>query len=75
MSFGLHWGWAVEGALGTDKKIDASYTGMNVNIAAYLSKLTAKYKVPLLMSGSFYSILSPEARYVCTSSQFIYLHT
>lgn len=36
MGFGLHFGWAIEGAIGSDFKIDASYLSPNVNIAARL---------------------------------------
>lgn len=34
MGFGLHQGWAIEGAIGSDFKIDASYLSPNVNMAA-----------------------------------------
>lgn len=34
MGFGLHVGWAIEGAIGSDFKIDASYLSPNVNISA-----------------------------------------
>jgi class 3 adenylate cyclase len=36
MGFGLHQGWAIEGAIGSMHKIDASYLSPNVNIAARL---------------------------------------
>ena len=36
MGFGLHAGWAIEGAIGSEYKIDASYLSPNVNIAARL---------------------------------------
>ena len=34
MHFGLHLGWAIEGAIGSKFKIDASYLSPNVNIAS-----------------------------------------
>jgi hypothetical protein len=37
MGFGLHVGWAIEGAIGSIYKIDASYLSPNVNIASRLS--------------------------------------
>ena len=40
MGFGLHFGWAVEGAIGSEFKIDASYLSPNVNIAARLEAAT-----------------------------------
>jgi len=32
MSFGLHLGWAIEGAIGSYFKIDVSYLSPNVNL-------------------------------------------
>ena len=40
LSFGMHVGWAIEGAIGSDFKIDASYLSPNVNIAARLCSAT-----------------------------------
>ncbi len=34
MGFGLHCGWAIEGAIGSAVKVDASYLSPNVNMAA-----------------------------------------
>ena len=36
MGFGIHLGWAIEGAIGSEHKIDASYLSPNVNLAAWL---------------------------------------
>ena len=40
MGFGLHQGWAIEGAIGSFFKIDASYLSPNVNMAARLEAAT-----------------------------------
>jgi class 3 adenylate cyclase len=40
MGFGLHFGWAIEGAIGSEHKIDASYLSPNVNIASRLEAAT-----------------------------------
>ena len=40
MGFGLHHGWAIEGAIGSFFKIDASYLSPNVNLAARLEAAT-----------------------------------
>ena len=40
MGFGLHFGWAIEGAIGSLFKIDASYLSPNVNMAARLEAAT-----------------------------------
>ena len=36
LGFGLHQGWAIEGAIGSFFKIDASYLSPNVNMASRL---------------------------------------
>jgi class 3 adenylate cyclase len=41
MGYGLHIGWGIEGAIGSEFKIDASYLSPNVNMA---SKLEEKSK-------------------------------
>ena len=40
MGFGLHIGWAIEGAIGSKHKIDASYLSPNVNLASRLEACT-----------------------------------
>ncbi len=51
MGFGLHVGWAIEGAIGSDFKIDASYLSPNVNMASRLEAATKQFGTPLLISG------------------------
>ncbi len=41
MGYGLHIGWGIEGAIGSEFKIDASYLSPNVNMS---SKLEEKSK-------------------------------
>merc|ERR1712196_407338 len=50
MGFGLHTGWAIEGAIGSEFKIDASYLSPNVNMASRLEAATKQYGVTILMS-------------------------
>lgn len=58
---GLHVGWAIEGAIGSNRKIDASYLSPHVNMTEYLESSTKAYGVPLLLSEPFYRLLSPAA--------------
>ena len=37
IGFGLHIGWGIEGAIGSDYKIDASYLSPNVNLHIFLT--------------------------------------
>jgi len=40
MGFGLHFGYSIEGAIGSFYKIDASYLSPNVNMASRLEAAT-----------------------------------
>ena len=51
MGFGLHQGWAIEGALGSFFKIDVSYLSTNVNMSSKLEEETKTYDTPVLISG------------------------
>jgi len=62
MGFGLHVGWAIEGAIGSEYKIDASYLSPNVNMASRLEAATKQYGVPILISGALYQIASHETK-------------
>ena len=63
--FGMHIGWAIEGAVGSKHKIDASYLSPNVNLTARLAGAATKYGTDLLLSGSVADVLSNDARKMC----------
>jgi len=50
VGFGLHLGWAIAGAIGSEFKIDASYLSPHVNLAGQLEAATQEYGVTILMS-------------------------
>eukprot|EP00440_Ansanella_granifera_P046420 gb/GFBE01050273.1/.p1 GENE.gb/GFBE01050273.1/~~gb/GFBE01050273.1/.p1 ORF type:complete len:1006 (+),score=225.91 gb/GFBE01050273.1/:1-3018(+) len=52
LSFGLHSGWAIEGAVGSEFKIDASYLSPNVSIAESLEAATKVYNVSIIASDA-----------------------
>ena len=58
LGFGLHVGWAIEGAIGSTYKIDASYLSPHVNIASWLEETTKLYGIPFLISGDVVKLLS-----------------
>ena len=51
LGLGLHMGYAIEGAIGSYYKIDASYLSPHVNMSARLEGATKAFGVPLLISG------------------------
>jgi class 3 adenylate cyclase len=65
MGFGLHQGWAIEGAIGSFFKIDASYLSPNVNMASRLQAASKQYGTYILISHLFYFVLSPDVRDLC----------
>ena len=65
VSFGLHVGWAIEGAIGSVCKIDASYLSPHVNSSSRLMMACKQYHVSLLMSEQFYLLLHPAIRTRC----------
>lgn len=62
MGFGLHIGWAIEGAIGSEFKVDASYLSPNVNMASRLEAATKQFGCSILLSGDFVACLSPFVR-------------
>jgi class 3 adenylate cyclase len=65
LGFGLHLGWAIEGAIGSQFKIDASYLSHHVNMASNLEALTKSYGIPILLTDRLYTILSPLGKMYC----------
>jgi class 3 adenylate cyclase len=62
LGFGLHIGWSIEGAIGSNHKIDASYLSPNVNLASRLMAATKQYNVSMLISGEVVDRMSDEVR-------------
>ena len=65
MGFGLHVGWAIEGAIGSRYKIDPSYLSPHVNMAARLESGTKQFGVKLLLSEEFFALLPPDEQRSC----------
>eukprot|EP01082_Thalassiosira_pseudonana_P013601 g12334.t1 g12334 contig6:1719012-1722497(-) len=57
MGFGLHAGKAVQGAIGSTRKLDATYISESVEQSEFLESSTKQYGVPVLMSDAFYNLL------------------
>jgi len=55
-------GWTVQGAIGSDYKIDASYLSPNLQFAYKLEELTSFYEMQILLSEPLYNLMSLKAR-------------
>lgn len=62
MTFGLHMGWTVQGAIGSDNKIDACYLSPQLQIANRLEELTQLYEMQIILSEPLYNYMSLKAR-------------
>ncbi|CAJ1350647.1 unnamed protein product [Effrenium voratum] len=51
LGFGLHCGWAIEGAIGSEYKIDASYLSPNVNVASQLEAASGQLGLWILLTN------------------------
>lgn len=65
MGYGLHVGWAIEGAIGSFYKIDASYLSPSVTMSNRLEAGTKIYGIPLLLTGQLYDNFTDECKKVC----------
>merc|ERR1711972_822009 len=63
LGFGLHLGWSIEGAIGSEFKIDASYLSSHVNMAVALEVVSRQYSVVILMSEALVRACSPQFAY------------
>lgn len=65
LGFGLHYGWAIEGPMGSDLKIDVSYLSPHVIITEQMQELTKKYGVSVIFSSFLYDIFSAPVQTRC----------
>lgn len=70
---GLHLGWAIEGGIGSQFKIDASYLSHHVNMSSNLEALTKNYGIPLLLTDRLYDILSETGKNFCRNVDIVSL--
>lgn len=62
MIFGMDAGWAVEGAVGSEYKIDATYLSPHVNMASRMMSACKHYGVTILLSEAVQELMSDNAK-------------
>jgi len=65
VSCGLHYGWTIEGGIGSEFKIDASYLSPNVSIAESMERATETYGVSILVSSAVIQVCSASVAKRC----------
>jgi class 3 adenylate cyclase len=58
ISIGMHFGWAIEGAIGSEFKVDVSYLSTHVNLATRLESLAKDLNVELVLSEALRGTVS-----------------
>lgn len=74
LSFGMHLGWAIEGAVGSEFKIDASYLSPNATIAEALEQATSIYGVHILASHTVVEACSKTFSKLCRLIDRVLIH-
>jgi len=62
MGFGMHVGWAIEGAIGSDLKIDATYLSPHVEMSDRLEAASKIFKAKLNMSHWLIHLATPDLK-------------
>lgn len=58
LGYGLHVGWAIEGPIGSEYKIDASYLSPHVHMSSRLEAATKAYGSLMLITGEVYNLMT-----------------
>ena len=61
----MHVGRAIEGAIGSEFKVDALYLSQDTKIAERIDTLCDTYDSKILLSGEFHSMLSAKGKNFC----------
>merc|ERR1711871_1218690 len=62
MGVGLNYGWGIEGAIGSEHKVDASYLSPNVNTAARLETANHQFGTKMLISLNVVKMMSQKCQ-------------
>ena len=71
--YGMDAGWAVEGAVGSEYKIDATYLSPHVNMASRMMSACKQYGVTVLLSQAVEELLSKTARNLLRHLDTVYV--
>jgi len=73
MGSGLHVGWCIEGAIGSQYKIDCTYLSPHAEMSDRLEAGSKIYGTPINMSHWMYNLICPELRKYCRPMDRIFV--
>ncbi|GMH54614.1 hypothetical protein TrLO_g9339 [Triparma laevis f. longispina] len=73
ISIGMCCGWAIEGAVGSSEKIDATYLSPSVNNASRIMAANSIYSTTILLHSSFVALLPPIPKSLVRKIDNVYL--
>ena len=62
ITFGLHMGWTIEGAIGSESKIDACYLSPQTTVAYRVEDLCEEFQMQIVITEPLYNFMSLKAR-------------
>lgn len=65
LGMALHYGWIIEGAIGSEFKIEAGYLSPNVNVTQRMQASTSDYDVPIVVSHWVIQLCSSSMASMC----------
>lgn len=65
LGLSLHLGWAVQGVIGSDKKLDIAYFSPHLELGQQVLEATALYQTSILMTEVFFMELPKKSREFC----------
>jgi len=74
LTIGIHIGWAIEGVIGSDFKIDPAYLSPHISVGYNLVEARKEYGSSILMSEDFYGYLSVKAKNCCRRIDTVYVN-
>ena len=75
IGIGMHVGWAIEGAIGSKRKIDPTYLSPHVNLCMKLEEMTKAYRTHIVISGTLFEMCSHRCQQYCRQVDRVQLGT
>ncbi len=65
LEIAMHAGWAVQGAIGSQHKVDIAYLSPDATVTRRLQSVSGLYGAPIVLTAAFYGVLPSTTRQLC----------